>query len=288
MEEAERRREGNRNPWIFRAICVWMSSLYLTATWSVFTWMCSPLLHSFGPKFIPLEGKASLERWGVKQRQSLSGSQEPRGTPARGRQPLLRPPGWSLSWLDKGEGTCFHCHVGHPWLLRRVWAQTRLWSCALEKAVPDSHECLSLAPLFRNGHWGSPSLRSESSVCPARGELAGQLAGALPIQIWACLLLWCHSIVFSPRTVFLGWGGAQGGCCILRSGWIQGCAPITRFKISDACAGPRPICPSWFPSPHSVTVFPPLNPALIKPSFASGQVLAIEIAFPVTTEFVLC
>lgn len=138
MEEAERsRREGNRNPWIFRAICVCMSSLYLTAIWSVFTWMCSPLLHSFGAKFIPLEGKASSERWGVKQRRGLGGSQEPLGTPAaRGRQPLLRPPGWSLSWLDIGEGTCFHCRVGHPWLLRRVWAQTRLRSCVLEKAVP--------------------------------------------------------------------------------------------------------------------------------------------------------
>lgn len=47
-------------------------------------------------------------------------------------------------------------------------------------------------------------------------------------------------------------------------GWIQCFAPITGRRIINACAGTQvpPVHPAWFPSSHSVAVFPSLIPYL--------------------------
>lgn len=67
VEAAERsRREGNRETWIFSAICVCVK--LRLESYLVRVYMNVPsFLHSFRAKFIPLEGKAYLGRWGWKK-----------------------------------------------------------------------------------------------------------------------------------------------------------------------------------------------------------------------------
>lgn len=98
-----------------------------------------------------------------------------------------------------------------------------------------------------------------------RGEVAGQLAGTFPMQIRACFLFRCHSRYFVSQGSLSGVRVEEREVVAFHSlGWIQCCAPITRHRISNACVGTQvpPVHPAWFPSAHSVTVFPPLIPYL--------------------------
>lgn len=58
--------EGNRKSWICFGPVVCVPSLYLNAIWHALASTCSSFCIHSRAKFIPLDGKAYLRRWGEK------------------------------------------------------------------------------------------------------------------------------------------------------------------------------------------------------------------------------